>query len=425
MYPVSKSGGRALRYIGRRRRKTIVLALIFFVLCLLFLFGGMIQGGVEASLLELREQFFGSLTVEQSADGEYRVTPETAQEAVEKLAPDGWTGRSVCYLSMKGMNLMPGKFTLEEDPTMYISKFFCGRDSSLMREFTSKEVELLEGRHIQPEDQGKILISEAVAGMNGLKVGDVITGVVTDDSIIHAQAGIGTEYEFEIVGIFQVLKEQTSSVVPAESEIQENMMFVDEAFGFRLEEEVLQEPLHYNMGITLWMKDPAKLEPAAENLKSAGGETDWNNYLIRTNSADYDKSAAPIRQMNMLVRLFILFIFVIGALLLTVLLSMWNRERMPEIGVLLSLGCSKGKVLQQLLWENTALYLAGFAAALPVAAVGSQVLKAAVSVEMGGLTVTGVCLAGVGGLLLCAAVTWISTVWIMRKNPMDILVTVV
>lgn len=425
MYPVSKSSGRAWRYINRRRRKTIVLALMFFVLCLLSLFSMMVQRSVETSLLELREQFFGSLTVEPTTDSEYRVTPEVAKRAVEKLQPGGWTGRSVCYLSMEELYLLPGKFTQDGNPSMHISKIFAGRDSSLAREFTAKEVELIEGRHIQPDDQGKILISEALAELDGLKIGDSITGTVTDAAIIHAQSGIGTEYEFEIVGIFRVLKKAKSSVVPAESEILENMMFADEDFGFSVTEEIWQMHAYYNMGITLWMKDPAKLENAMESLKGSEEEPDWDHYLIRTNSVDYDRSAAPLRQMSMLVRIFLILIFAIGALLLTILLSMWNRERIPEIGILLSLGCSKGKVLQQLLVENTVLYLIGFGLAVPLALVGSVLLKAVISIEQGQFSAGGIGLVGVCGFLLCMIVTWISTIWIMRKNPMDILVTVV
>lgn len=425
MYPVSKSSGRAWRYISRRRRKTAVLALIFFVLCLLSLLGMTVENGVSSSLLELREQFFGSLTVEPSSDTEYRVTPETAERAVEKVAPDGWTGRCVCYLSMEKVSLIPGKFTQTGDPAMYISKIFAGRDSSLAREFTAKELELTEGRHIQPEDERKILISDALAEANGLNVGDFITGTVTDETVIHAQTGIGSSYEFEIVGIFRVLKEQSSSVIPAECDILENLMFADETFGFSMAEEIWQMPRYYNMGITLWLKDPEKLEPALECLKSSPEEPDWDHYLIRTNSVEYDQSAAPLGQMKTLVRIFLLLIFAVGAILLLILLSMWNRERMPEIGILLSLGCPKGQVLRQMLCENAVLYFLGFAAALPVAEVGSLGLSTVFAMEIGHFGAAGAGLTGAGGLALCMIVTWLSGLWIMRKNPMDILVAVV
>ena len=67
------------------------------------------------------------------------------------------------------------------------------RDSQLVDVFREEEYTLLEGRHIQPEDQGAILISAELAAENGLSVGDSVTMYDLDTD---------SENTFTIVGIF-------------------------------------------------------------------------------------------------------------------------------------------------------------------------------------------------------------------------------
>ena len=93
------------------------------------------------------------------------------------------------------------------------------RDSEWADVFLRGEYTLLAGRHIQPEDENKILISAELAAENSLEIGDVLT-------LTHAGLGqqdgeyIDTILEktafaqVEIVGIFQCGKVADSADAP-------------------------------------------------------------------------------------------------------------------------------------------------------------------------------------------------------------------
>ncbi len=76
---------------------------------------------------------------------------------------------------------------------------------------------------------------------------------------------------------------------------------------------------------------------------------------------------------------------------------MWNQERTREMGMFLSMGFSKGKIMGKLITENLLEF-------------SGTVLKAG-----------NVMAVGLGGLVFCAAVTALSSVKIMRVNPKEIL----
>ena len=65
------------------------------------------------------------------------------------------------------------------------------RDSSLCQAFLDEEYELAEGEHIRSEDNGKILISKALAEQNNLAVGDKIT--LTHAKLVQTMVYIQTD----------------------------------------------------------------------------------------------------------------------------------------------------------------------------------------------------------------------------------------
>ena len=103
---------------------------------------------------------------------------------------------------------------------------------------------------------------------------------------------------------------------------------------------------------------------------------------------------------------------------------MWTRERMTEIGILISLGISPKRIFEQILMEN-------YLTAIP-AFVGSAVLSILLSGSVGRfMGILGEQLrVGVAQMLtvfICTTAVILVTVFltsisIMRKNPKDILI---
>ncbi|MDC7288044.1 FtsX-like permease family protein [Blautia schinkii] len=423
---MKKSSGKgnlqqAALYLKRKKGRTWILAGIFLTLCILVLAGITLTGAVEQSLLELRRQFYVCLTIERTFDESTVITPELTDTVVQAVQPEKWSGTNTVYLSTKELTPIPGKFTAEQDDAAHTTRIVACSESVLAREFTEKKLALVEGRHLEHEDKGKALISDELAEMNGLKLGDMISGTVTDDIVIKAKAGIGSTYEFEIAGIFHVDGEaDNTSDKRAESEILANYVFVDEESGMDILKNIWQTEPQYTNGITLWVEDPALLDSAFEKVMNVPGY-EWDNYFVNTNNADYDRSAGPLTQMEKILFIMLALVMVLGMLMLIIILTMWNHERTQEMGIFLSLGFSKARIMSRLITENLMVFAASFLVSVPFVFGGIRVLAGLLDIENAALGIGHILSVGAGGVLFCIFITAFSSIKIMRVNPKQIL----
>lgn len=105
------------------------------------------------------------------------------------------------------------------------------RDSSLCQAFLDEEYELAEGEHIRSEDNGKILISKALAEQNNLAVGDKITlthaKLGSDDGVYTDLMKEKSAYEtVEIKGIYDIKNASDNALNPTVKKA-ENLIFSD------------------------------------------------------------------------------------------------------------------------------------------------------------------------------------------------------
>lgn len=425
MSNLSNSRERVRIYLIRKKKKTFTLSAIFFFLSLLALIGTIASETVNGSLKELREQFYACITIEQAGSDEDMVTPKMAEDILSVIEPDGWSGTNVCYLSMKDISLIPGKYTALGDDAMHIARLVACGDSRLTREFSMGTLKLTEGRALKPEDKGKVVISDTLAKANGLRPGDYISGIVTESEVIGAKAGIGTEYYLEIIGIFHVKEEQdNTSIERAECELLPNYLFVDEQTGFSFMEEIRQRPHYYSNGITVWMKDPAMLEGAVEIVETLDGYN-WKEYAIHTNGAEYARSAGPLKQMKRIIGIMFMVILGMSGIFLIVLLALWNRERQREIGILLSLGFKKNTILFQIILENSILYIINWGCAVITTIVAAIIAGKLLQLKIAELQWLQIFIVGGGGWLICVLITWIAAILVVHKKPLELLSMVI
>lgn len=411
----------AVLYLKRKKSRSAILAGIFFTLSVLVIAGITLTDAVGSSLEELRKQFYACLTVERTFDDENLVTPKLGESAAEVISPKLWSGTNTFFLSMQNLSLIPGKFTSEGKEEAHTARMVSCTESVLGREFTEGKLKLTNGEHIQRGDIGKAVISEELAAANGLQIGDTITGTVTDEMIMRARSGVGNSYDFEIVGIFQVDPEaDNTSTLRAETEILSNYIFVDEESGMDVQRDVWQEKTEYANGITFWMEDPALLAGALEKLASIPGY-DWDSYFINTNNADYDRAAGPLTRMEKILFLMLAVVLALGTVILMIILTMWNQERTREMGIFLSIGFSKGRIMGKLIMENLLVFAGSFLIAVPVVFLGVRLLGSMLDISGVVLKAGNVMAVGLGGLAFCAVVTALSSVKIMRVNPKEIM----
>ena len=173
----------------------------------------------------------------------------------------------------------------------------------------------------------------------------------------------------------------------------------------------------------------------------------WDSFEITVHNEDYERTAEPIDRLSGTMFLTVGLIVAIGAILLTLLLSLWERDRIHEAGVLMSFGISKWNILLQHFLESASIFLAAFLLAvvisLPISGrigqmlYNSEVTRAEQTAETSeilfsdpsdvevsfeaALQPISVVISGILGLLLVSVSSGAAFVVIARRNPKNLL----
>ena len=248
-------------------------------------------------------------------------------------------------------------------------------DSSLNPAFQGKLYRLVEGEHVGADGgsragagggsrvgagkagAGKAIIHREFAEHNKLGVGDKLTLTRDGEKVTVTVAGI--------------LEGKTDNPTGLPSGASENHVFVDLASA-----QKLGAPLTTGRYFT------QNAQQLPETLEAAGHIAP--ELTLEDNSAQFAPVLQAISGVDRLLGILLLGLCVAGACVLTLVSTFWARGRIHEIGILLSLGKSKGNVLSQFAIE--AGIFAGVAAV--IAAVAGTVLSSrlglAVFAQVGG-----------------------------------------
>jgi len=420
------AGKRAWLYVRRHAKRTALLFLLLTSLMTVSLLGLALHTASSAAVKELRGGLGGYFIIQTGADGSEK-TGDALLDQVKTLDNiSQWNGVDTYYMYTKGLELVPGANYGTRNVGAHMPKFIGCLDSSLHERFLSASFQLTEGRHITPDDSHKAMISEDIAERNGLAVGDTITGSVVEGVRDWRENAYGTQAAFEIVGIYAAAREEVVSAMTQESEIQENIVFTDisaakELFLIRRPERTAAD-YTYSSGLMLFLEDPARMEETVSRLKQQPW-ADWAGLVISENSAAYRQAAGPIQKAAAISLFLLVVLLVLSIVILSLVLLMWLRERMTEIGVLISLGLSARDICGQMLLEN---YMVAAPAYVLSALLGAVLAGQAGRLAGGVLDSVRMDPAQALLVLACAAAVILATVLltsvsIMRKRPKDIL----
>lgn len=246
-------------------------------------------------------------------------------------------------------------------------------DSSLNPAFQGKLYRLVEGEHVGADGGSR------AGGGGGSQVGadGGSRAIIHHEFADHNKLGVGDKLtltrdgEKVTVTIAGILEGKTDNPTGLPSGASENHVFVDLASAQRL-----GAPLTTGRYFT---QNAQQLPDALEAAKGIAPEL-----TLEDNSAQFAPVLQAISGVDRLLGILLLGLCVADAFVLTLVSTFWARGRIHEIGILLSLGKSKGNVLSQFAIE--AGIFAGVAAV--IAAVAGTVLSSrlgqAVFAQVGG-----------------------------------------
>ena len=432
-----KSCKRALLYLRRKKTRTALLFLLLFVLSLSLAVGVTVWGSVGAAvrdvehrlgtsfIVKTRDQFPpGKLITAQLKDGnavQRGVIPRADQELVDAIMQqvDGITAYHTEYFSWVysntlelieggwGMDYQADLDALAADPNArtgsangltiddyainaQTTTLYGNNDSELFSYFRTGAFTLVDGRHIQPDDTGKVMVSDVLAEKNGVQLGDTITIQLLGNMWgARDDWAVWSELELEIVGLFHVNGYQPINPLVYEDYICNNWFLVDMNTSRTLRDAGNQncyidyeEPFYYN-NITFFVEDSDRLDEIIAEVESLDAVDTLYIEAIKDDTV-YSATVAPLHMIQYIVLAVVLAISAGCAVVLCIVFTMWIRSRRKEVAIYLSLGFRKAKILGQFIIEAAVVAAAAsviaFAVCQPIAdAIGNSMLSSAIA----------------------------------------------
>ena len=362
---------RAFLYVTRKRGKTILLFAILLIMATFVLTGLSIWRASEVAQLELRKSLGGKFDVhvdwanspyvvkeiiQNEVDGEtgktsmsyiiystVQLTPENL--AAIKIVP----GVKYCsarqdHLAPFGdLYLFPGTVPVDEMLRHYTKVFgTCGTEDDEL--FITGTLTLSHGRHISAGDIHVSILSQDLAEENGLNIGDYMTA---HSYSVEGLGYTGQEIRVQIIGLFTPnVVEQIDETVTTYDKIQ-NRVFVD----MQTAKELDGDGFNYGFNaLHVTVDDPQNMERIVTDVKALPG-IDWAAFTVDVDNETYENAAAPLETLNELVMTLLVVIIVVSAIILALILTLWTKTRIHEIGVFLSIGIRKSAIIGQYLAE--------------------------------------------------------------------------
>lgn len=313
------------------------------------------------------------------------------------------------------------------------------KDMSMDSNFLSGNAFIMDGRMIKEGEKDVCVISAELADKNQLEIGSRISfGNCRDkeDPMV---------YEAEVVGIYQV-NQPIAPYMYGDTYRSENIIFTDLDFPEKVDGKA-GDPLYQKAYFKIADVD----EYEAVKISVMGVDIAWERYDLIDNNGNMNTLSANFNEMEKYSRILVWVISGAGLIILFLIFQFWMKSRNREIGIMLSMGTSKIRILAQIMAEALMIaavaVLVSFLAAPGVSGLTADYLveqqvqsageqdlldegKVALSYEKSGQNVVGVqaeitsgmLIQDVSGIALLIAISiCVSGIGILKRNPKDIL----
>ena len=221
--------------------------------------------------------------------------------------------------------------------------------------FTEESSTLKQGRLLSSDDAGtnNCVIETNLATDNDLNVGDTIN----EETVTQ---------QLTIVGIYEVTDAKTMGG-PGQSN-PFNTIYTDLSIG-----QTLSGSETNITSATYYLDDPENIE-AFQTLAQKKSDIDFETYTLDANDRLYQQNVSSLENTQSFATMFLIVVIGAGSAILCLILILTIRSRYYEIGVFLSLGQSKVKIILQQLFEMLLIAAVAFVISLGTGKLVSNVV---------------------------------------------------
>ena len=338
---------RAVLYITRKKKKSILMFFILFCIATAVLSGISIKKATSIARQNSSKETANTFEIQNNLATNFTGTmPESLVNKVSKV-----NGIKNYDASVQGIGLVfkqlqnvePKNNTVQYTDKQYKNLFpvEAHKFTEYDTKFMSKSFRLVEGRHLVEGDKNKVLVHKALAEKNNLKVGDRIIG--TKDSLdYNASKDAPSEYDLEIVGIFE---SQNTDRIGSKLEIPENLILSDM--------NTLNALYGYSKGNSQYTSAVFNTNKNVDDVISDVNkiQENWSLYNISKSDDTFLALSKSFDSLEKIVNMLLIGSIIVGIIVLSLVLAFWIQGRIHETGILLSIGVGKFKIISQYIIE--------------------------------------------------------------------------
>lgn len=249
--------------------------------------------------------------------------------------------------------------------------------------FTSETGTIVSGRYFTDDEVNNsekvVMIEKTIADLNDISVGDNITvkrvnqrGPMSSDD----DSSSSIEITYKVVGIYKTSNptDVSSSGFMGSFNLTENTMYAPyttilsaDLEGLTGDEltaakEKITENGYEVRNVTFNLKNPSDTDAFIAEVK-AMKDIDTKYRSLSANDAAYEQMVGPIENVASTSTVLVIVVVVAGAFIIGLLSMLSIKDRKYELGVLLSLGESRFKIVAQLICEMLIIAIVSFGAA--------------------------------------------------------------
>ena len=396
-------GKRAVRYLMRKKPKTIILFLVLLITESMILCTGTILRASGESISALKEKTKSKIVAEIVNEKNLiteldlrkikclEQVKEVNREAKIKVYPSGF------------QVLSNSQSTEPENQQVQLVSY---DDLELDGAFADEQVRLIEGT--LPEKDNEVVVNQFLAAQNQWEIGDTIT--FQTNSGMSMQAIISGYY---LSGTERNQAKEMSAVYRIENTIYGKPELITQ----------IQDISGYE-SVSVYLKDPESMEVVGQSITGILGD---KAELTKSDTL-FQQMKQPLEQAIRIVQLMQYLTIGTGMIVVTLLLCMWMRSRKKEVAVYISLGERKSSIFMRMMLESLLVFMVSTLFAVVAGNFLAKWLKTILfagkdSIEALQISIQSIdigLLAAVGGGILLFAVG-ISLIPVLEKNPKDTL----
>ena len=341
---------RAYLYIIRKKVRSSILFLIVTLISFFLLSGSVLNTTVNNISKNLYKDVNFGFNIE-SADKSNKEIEKDTLKKIEELK--GITTKN--YIFSKPV-VVEGKKVVQENQNITLNDEIKNKSNLVMMngitasksniDFKSEVLKLEKGRHIEENDNNKIMIHEKFAELNHVNLGDKIK-----------LSQEGKTLELEVVGIYS--GEKTNTFNGLSSDFIENTVYTDYKSSQELSNLIANNKV---TSVEYGVEDPTKLDDVIKTVENLG----INNLMVSKSNKNYELVTSSVESITKITNMIRIGSVVVGVVILSLILMFWVRERTYEIGILLSLGTSKVNLVLQFIVEVLLVTIFGLMIALGI-----------------------------------------------------------